>query len=235
MTIGKPVILSPSGKEKSLLCIRDLCFDYSDGSPIFQSVAFEIFDNDFVIIRGPSGSGKSTLLRLLCRLEEWEKGDIRYRNRSIRDLPPFQLRKNICYVQQTPVLIEGSIEDNLRLAFSFSANRFLEMPSTDDIRTLMTAFCLQEFKLSHPALHLSVGQKQRLCLIRAMLIRPQVMLLDEPTSALDPESADLVLKKTEDIHRENGMTVLMVTHNSWVPEREPYRILNIRNGNVWFE
>ena len=104
------------------------------------------------------------------------------------------------------------MRDNLLLPFLYAANRNLERPEDDLLRWRLDSLLLQDVALDDMADELSVGQKQRVCLIRSLLLSPRALLLDEPTSALDPESARIVLDTAAEMNRED-VTVVLVTHD----------------------
>ncbi|MDO9630750.1 MAG: ABC transporter ATP-binding protein [Humidesulfovibrio sp.] len=173
----------------------------------------------FVLLTGPSGAGKSTLLRLFCRLEEPQTGQVLLDGQPVDTLPPAQLRRRVSYLQQTPAVIPGSVRENLLLPFSFKAASGQERPDDAALTALMDSLAAGDIPLEQEASTLSVGQRQRLCLARALLTRPEALLLDEPTSALDPESAAAVLGAAESFCLDQGGTVILVSHAEFAPAR----------------
>jgi putative ABC transport system ATP-binding protein len=170
--------------------------------------------NQFTCIIGPSGSGKSTLLRLLNDLSSPNQGEILFKNISISTLDPLQLRRSVVMVSQSPVIFDGSIEDNLQIGRSFSEKG---PTSVKEMKELLELFLLDK-RLDEDAEHLSGGEKQRLSWARAMLLDPEVFLLDEPTSALDEETAKNVLMRFRDYVRKKSKTVIMITHSKELAE-----------------
>jgi len=215
-----------------ILEIDRLSFSYPPSKLIFENVSASVGQRSFTLIRGASGSGKSTLLRLLCRLELPDSGEIRYRGTPIQSIDPPELRRKVCYVQQTPALIDAAVKDNLLLPYTFKRNRNRQKPSDELLNTRLTQFHLEGIELGQPALDLSVGQKQRLCLLRAMLIGPDLLLLDEPTSALDPESESMVFELTETLNRREGVSILMVTHEAYSPTGVSSAVWLCRNRRI---
>ncbi|MFP5212433.1 MAG: ATP-binding cassette domain-containing protein [Acidobacteriota bacterium] len=199
-------------KKQTILECLGLTFSYSGASPIFDHLDMSVESGSFTHVQGPSGSGKSTLLRLLNRLEEPGSGTIHFKGHPVEDYSPPVLRRSIAYIQQTPTLVPGTVRDNLLLPFSFKTNRNLSTPGDDALRSLMEEFLLGEVDLYAQAMNLSGGQRQRLCLLRSMLLSPEVMLLDEPVSALDPESRRAVERTVVKLNRERGLTVILVSH-----------------------
>ena len=195
--------------------IDDLNFTYPNGRTIFKNLSLKFDTGRFYLIRGASGAGKSTLLRLLIRLEEAGGGDIRFNGRSMKDYPPEQLRREILYVQQTPTVTNGTVRKNLLLPFQFRANRELATPPDNLLTALLEKLLLTDISLETDAKTLSVGQAQRLCLIRGMLLSPRVLLLDEPASALDETSRKVVEETAESLCSTDGLTVMMVSHRNF--------------------
>jgi putative ABC transport system ATP-binding protein len=112
-------------------------------------------------------------------------------------------------------VIDGSIRDNLLLPFNFKNNRDLARPDDERLEVLLDNFMLKDVGLGDNAHNLSVGQLQRLCLIRALLLSPEILLLDEPTSALDEESGKIVESISERLCQESGLTVVIVSHRGF--------------------
>lgn len=173
----------------------------------------------FLLLTGPSGAGKSTLLRLLCRLEEPQEGRVLLSGQDLQALPPTALRRRVSYLQQTPTVVAGSVRENLLLPFAFLAAADEPRPGDAELSTLLAGLALLDLPLSQEAATLSVGQRQRLCLARALLTRPEALLLDEPVSALDAESARAVLDAAESFCLDAGGTVLLVSHADFSPAR----------------
>ncbi|RXK84108.1 ATP-binding cassette domain-containing protein [Chlorobaculum sp. 24CR] len=216
-----------------LLELRDLSFGYDKGSPpVFERLSLDVAMGEFLIIKGPSGSGKSTLLRLICRLNTPRSGAILFRGRNTAEIPPPELRSKVTYVPQIPQMIDGTIRDNLLLSFAFAQGAQKKAPDDATLERMLDAFYLQGVTLAQSASKLSVGQKQRLSIMRAILNEPDALLLDEPTSALDAESAAMVFSIIERLNTDEGKTVLMVTHSDYQPDVPQARSCTFRNGNL---
>jgi putative ABC transport system ATP-binding protein len=203
-----------------LLELRNLSFAYGappHGQLVLDGLDLGVRERDFVIIRGLSGSGKSTILRLICRLQSPLSGTILFRKQPLDSTPPAQLRSSICYVPQVPVMIDGSVGENLLLPFTFRSNHARQKPSSGELDLMLERFYLSGITREQSAQKLSVGQKQRLALMRALLASPELLLLDEPTSALDRESAAMVFSIIERLNIEEGRSVIMVTHSDYQP------------------
>ena len=202
---------------------RNVSFSYSETESLYKDISFSLMKGAFYLIKGPSGVGKSTLLRLMNRMEEPTSGDIFLNGNSytVRFSP--ELRTSVIYIQQIPVLFDGTIKENLLLPFNFRANRHLDKPEDTVLENYLSEFKLEKIRLDRSANQLSAGQAQRLCLIRGLLLSPEVVLFDEPVSALDKESSDIVEAYAEKLCIERGITVVMVSHKDFIPKRvEPF-------------
>jgi len=210
--------------------LRDLALQYDDKPPLFQNLDLTLERGDFLLIQGPSGCGKSSLLRLINRLQEPSSGQVLIDGQPVADRNIHALRRRIAYVQQTPVVIPGSVADNLHFPFSFKLARGTSPPSPDELRRWLDDFLLDQVQLEDDASRLSVGQQQRLALIRILLIQPDFLLCDEPTSALDPQSKEIVEQWLERTHTDQGIGVVLVTHLDYTPRKIQPRCLILKDG-----
>lgn len=200
---------------QSFLEIESLGFSYENAfSPVFSELNLVVSQGDFVVIKGASGTGKSTLLHLICRLQAYEKGRILFKGRGIEEYHPPELRRSITYVAQIPSMIDASVKENLLFPFSFVVNNCMKKPSDKMLSEMLEQFYLQDVSLLQQARGLSVGQQQRIALMRALLLDPEILLLDEPTSALDAKSASMVFTIAEHLNTRQGKAIIMVTHSN---------------------
>ena len=195
--------------------VQQLSLRYSEKSPIFEDLSFQVQPGEFVQISGQSGSGKSSLLRLLNRLQTPTSGRIYLDGEPIEHFEVPVLRRQVAYLQQTPIMVPGSVKDNLLLSYQFRVSRVQLQPATDQLKQLLSDFLLDQVSLNDDAETLSVGQKQRLALIRILLMKPRVLLCDEPTSALDQSSKAVVEDQIQHLNREQQVTVFLVTHTDF--------------------
>jgi len=161
-------------------------------------------------ILGPSGAGKTTLLRLLNRLEDPTAGVLWFHGTSYAQLSAITLRRRVAMVFQVPVIFPGSVRDNLCAALRLQ-RRDGEIDPADLTRALELAG-LDGAMLVRDAAALSTGEKQRVCIARALMTQPEVLLLDEPTAALDPTAARRLIESVVHLSRTGGLTVIMVSH-----------------------
>jgi putative ABC transport system ATP-binding protein len=175
-------------------------------------------EGEFVALLGPSGCGKTTLLRAVSGLVDPLEGTVRLRGREAPAGEWPEFRRRVVLIQQTPVLLDATVDENLRRPFLYASSAGRDYPD-DRARSLLASFGVTASRLGQQARSLSVGQQQRVCLVRALLLQPEVLLLDEPTSALDPEAVRSVEEVFVMEARNRGMSALLVTHDRAQAER----------------
>ena len=198
-----------------------------------DEVTADICTDCITCILGPSGSGKSTLLRLLNGLESPDDGDIFLREKPLTDYPPRELHRRVALVHQAPALFDMTVEQNLR--FAFLHDREASQPSAEHIDDTLQLVNLDPATfLDRPTLALSLGEKQRVMLARAMLRSPEVLLLDEPTAMLDTKSTAIIESSIWQLHKNLRVTCVWVTHSPRQARRVADRILLLQSGKVVF-
>ena len=201
------------------------------GGLILNQVSLHCHPGQLTVVTGPSGGGKSTLLRLLNRLDEPTAGQVLLDGIDIRSLPPVQLRCRVAMVLQRPTMFTGSVLENLQSSFRL---RHMPLPLADsiEVQRVIKRCGIDSGLLARSAERLSIGQQQRVSLARALLTAPQVLLLDEPTSALDRPSADRLGELLRQLCREEGLAVLMVSHDLRLAERIADQVLFLFRGKI---
>jgi putative ABC transport system ATP-binding protein len=177
----------------------DVRVDGDDG-PIVSGFSARIPAEGLTAIVGPSGAGKTTLLRLLNRLDDPDGGAVLLDGVDVRSYDVLALRRRVQFVGQVPVTFPGTVAENLGDA------------GGDEAAALLGRVGLSPTLLTREADRLSVGESQRMCLARALALRPEVLVLDEPTAALDAASKDEVERLVRSL-ADDGLTVVMVTHD----------------------
>lgn len=186
---------------------------------VLEKMYFKINAGCTTAIVGPSGSGKSTIVQMIERFYEPSVGDIYLDNTNIKDIKLKNLRESIGYVSQEPVLILGTIRDNLLFGNKDATEAEIEYA----LKKANAGFIYDmEQKLdtyigSAAVLNLSGGQKQRIAIARALIKKPKLLILDEATSALDPKSEKEVQDAIDNISiqaRQEGseLTIIMIAH-----------------------
>ena len=214
----------------ALLQLQKISYSYPQGHEILHDLDLEIYRNDLVVIRGESGAGKSTLLKLFNRFCEISKGEILFHDKSLKSYHIDTLRSNMIYLPQIPLMINGSILDNLNFPFRFHSHKNKNFDVSKAEKWL--DYFQLNINLEKDALKLSIGQRQRIALIRSLLLDPEVLLLDEPGSALDPKNKRLIEEKIESITRDDNVTVLMATHSDISFSSSSYRMFNLKDRKL---
>lgn len=176
---------------------------------LFEHVNSEVDQGERIAILGASGQGKSTLLRILALLDIPDEGDLIWKGISYRDSDPRIWRTRMTYVAQQAVMLAGSVEDNLK-----TVHLLHRQPYDQDLaRRLLTGMGLENLDIHKRAIDLSGGEKQRIALIRSMMLRPEVLLLDEVTASLDRTNARLVEEQLTRWSQQEGTSLVWVTHD----------------------
>jgi putative ABC transport system ATP-binding protein len=198
-----------------------------------DGVDLTIAENEFLAIQGPTGQGKSTLLTLLGALDRPTGGTITYDGRDLGALPESELAQlraaEFGFVFQTFNLIPTlTAAENVETALVPSG-----VPAEERRSRALQA--LADLGLDDRATHLpselSGGQQQRVAIARALVKNPRVLLADEPTGNLDEQTRDEIVGLLEALWRDRGLTLIVVTHDSWVAARAQ-RIAVIKGGRV---
>jgi phosphate transport system ATP-binding protein len=211
------------------LSVRNLSLQL-DGRAILNNISLQLPQTGITALIGPSGAGKSSLLRCINRLHEHWQGDIDMAGASVRATGADALRRQIGLIGQKPAVFPCSIRENVIFGLP---RRHRNTASDEGIRTALTRAALWREvadRLDDQAVHLSMGQQQRLCLARALILDPAILLLDEPTSALDPRSRDVIEQAMRQL--AGAMPLLWVTHDLEQARRISERIIFICDGKL---
>lgn len=184
-----------------------------DGRTLFENVSFEVTPAERLAVTGPSGAGKTTLLRAIAGLDPLKKGSVFLDGRAIEDWDPAEYRRRVLYVHQRPAFVTGTIREALARPFSFASSS--KAFDARVARSALDEIGLEKIAIDNDIARLSEGERQRVALVRAVLVAPLLYLLDEPTSALDSESEALVEAM---LSRQNA-TVIFVTHRAGQSQR----------------
>lgn len=198
-----------------------------DGNAILNDINIEIESGEFITVTGSSGSGKSTFLKMCGDLISPDVGNLFYKNKNYLEWNPYELRKKIAYLFQTPSFFFDSVYENMEYPFSLRK----EPVNKERILELLNKVNLKEDILKQNIINLSGGEKQRLSLIRSLIFLPEVLLLDEITSALDYDNTLITEKLIKEIS-EQGVTIIWVTHDKNQSRKYANRILNFDSGKV---
>ena len=218
-----------------MIKLRNINKTYYSASPlhVLKGIDLEINQGDFVSIMGASGSGKSTLLNILGVLDTYDEGEYWLDDRLIKDLSEREAahlrNRTIGFVFQSFNLL------NFKTALENVALPLYYQGVSRKKRNAIALEYLDKVGLKDWADHLpnqlSGGQKQRVAIARALIAKPRVILADEPTGALDSKTSQEVIDLLRDVSKNEGITMIIVTHAPEVAEQTD-RIIQIRDGVI---
>ena len=214
-----------------MIDVKNLSKSFGDHL-VLDNISEHIHPGEVVVIIGPSGSGKSTFLRCLNLLETPSAGTITFDGQDITDPKADidRIRQGMGMVFQHFNLFPNmTVKRNITLA-PVRTRRMSQAEADELAMTLLRRVGLEEKADAYPA-QLSGGQKQRIAIVRALAMKPKVMLFDEPTSALDPEMVGEVLEVMKELARE-GMTMVVVTHEMGFAREVGSRVLFMDEGHI---
>jgi lipoprotein-releasing system ATP-binding protein len=219
---------------KPLIRAVNLCKEYQTGRGklvLFDGVSFDVDSGEMLAIVGPSGTGKSTLLHILGALDTTSGGDVYFASTNVCKLNRRQAavfrNREVGYVWQFHYLLpEFTALENV--AMPLLARGESKAVAFRDAERWLTEVGLAD-RANHRSGELSGGEQQRVSLARALVTKPALLLADEPTGDLDSRNAELVFDFIERLHREHGLTSVIVTHNPALARRCS-RVLKLEKG-----
>lgn len=213
-----------------MIKIENIHKSYGTGdsrNEVLKGVSLVIEDGDFVVILGTSGSGKSTLLNVISGLEHADEGEISYGAKNVSSMKDAELtkfrREYVGYIFQQYFLLPNlSVDKNVKMGADLANNK--------DYRETIKAVGLEEKRSKYPH-ELSGGEQQRVSVARALAKKPKVLYLDEPTGALDEQTGRQVLDYICRLKKEQGFTMVMVTHNQNIAEMAN-TVIRMNSGRI---
>ena len=200
---------------------------------VLKDISVFIEEKEVVCVIGPSGSGKSTFLRCINQLEIPTKGSIRYHGEDLLDMATDirRFREEVGMVFQRFNLFPlKTVLENIMLAPVLTKKK-TKKEAKEKAMELLKKVGLEEKADAMPAT-LSGGQKQRVAIARALAMEPKALLFDEPTSALDPELVGDVLDVMKKLAKEDGMTMIIVTHEMGFAKEVADRVIFMADGYI---
>ncbi len=224
---------------EEILTVTDLKKVYGRGGAVTRAldgVSLSLEAGEFVGVMGPSGSGKTTLLNCVSTIDRPTSGSITIDGRNLSGLKGKQLakfrRERLGFIFQDCNLLDTlTAGENIALALSITGAPAGQISGrVREIAGLLgIADCLEKYPYE-----MSGGQQQRCAAARAMVTNPALVLADEPTGALDSKSARMLLERLEELNRDLGATILMVTHDAFTASCCG-RVVFLRDGQIFLE
>lgn len=206
---------------------------FYDERQVLHNINFSLKKGEVLTLLGPSGSGKSTLLRTLNGLEDYKNGSIYFHEKKIDPSPKeWQiLRQKIGMVFQSYDLFPNlTVIENVLLA-PVKVQKRDENEVKEEAIKLLKQVGLEQYLNAYPR-ELSGGQKQRVAIVRALAIKPEIMLLDEITASLDPEMVRGIEEIVERLSKRDHMTMIIVTHQMNFAFRIADEVLFLEDGHI---
>lgn len=227
----KGLDFQPAAEKEVIISLRDVTKDYPSGdgvSHVLKGINLDIYKNEFVVVLGESGCGKSTMVNIIAGMDFLTDGQLTvggkdFSHPSDKELTRFR-RNYLGFVFQSYNLMPNlTALENVQFIADISPN---SMPAAEAIAKVG----LTDRAGNYPSA-LSGGQQQRVAIARAVVKRPQIIFADEPTAALDYQTSIEVLSVFEEIKKQVGTTIMMITHNPEIAKMAD-RVVRLRDGKV---
>lgn len=224
-------------KVKPLIEMKEIIKAYNIGLEseieILHGIDLKIYEGEFVAIVGESGSGKSTLMNIIGVLDKQTKGEYYLEGIDIKNANESEMN----VIRNKKI---GFVFQNFNLIGRTSALRNVELPMlyagvpaeqrTKRAKELLSKVGM-ESRMNHMPNELSGGQNQRVAIARSLVNNPAIILADEPTGALDSETSTMVMNIFNDLNKNQGKTIILITHSKEIAEQCP-RIVTIKDGKI---
>jgi len=221
-----------------LIELRNIFKTYPMGDiavPVLKGVSLSVGRGELVALMGVSGSGKSTLMNILGCLDRPTSGEYRLDGQEVSQLTADEralLRNHrLGFVfQNFNLLARTSALENVAMPLSYTAGRVSEREARRRAEEMLCRLGLED-RLRHEPSRLSGGEQQRVAIARALINHPPLLFADEPTGNLDSRTSDEVLRIFQQLHEEDGITIIVVTHDPQVA-RHARRVIRIHDGMI---
>ena len=204
---------------------------YNNGVTAIADLTLQIDKGEFVFVTGASGCGKSTFIKLLYREEKPTKGSVMVGGINVAKLynrKVYKLRRKLGIVfQEFKLLPKLTVYENV--AFGLENIGMKKSDIKEKVLVALDRVGLKEKTRSFPN-QLSGGEQQRVCIARAIVNEPKLLICDEPTGNLDPKTSKEIVKVINNINKEMGTTVIMVTHDKEIVNSMKKRVITLENG-----
>lgn len=212
-----------------MIRVKNISKKFANGSLALKHLSFEIDQGEFVYLVGPNGAGKTTLLKLLFKEESVSSGSIQVGNVLLEQLNSSQLyllRRQLGIIAQEDIFLPMTAYKNL--AYCLAAIGISVQERKERILQALEMVGMSDYQEVHPS-EMSVGQRKKLGIARAIASRPAILIADEPTANLDSRSAMEIMKLFLRIN-QTKTTVLLATHDSAMVNTLKQRVLELREG-----
>lgn len=217
------------------IALQDVSYSFGKGAlkkQVLFDIATQIKGGEIVILTGPSGSGKTTLLTLIGALRSAQEGSVQVLGQELlkaKEKKLIKVRRQIGYIFQAHNLLNSlTINQNVQMALRLNGDKGKD--GKERVTQVLRRVGLADHEDKLPR-ELSGGQKQRAGIARALVNRPQIVLADEPTASLDKKSGRDVVELIQDLAREDGSAVILVTHDNRILDVAD-RILHLEDGHM---
>jgi ABC-type lipoprotein export system ATPase subunit len=223
---------------ETIIELNSICKTYRMGDiavPVLKGVSLTVARGELLALMGSSGSGKSTLMNILGCLDRADSGSYRLDGEEVSQLSPDQRalirnRKLGFVFQSFNLLPRTSALDNVAMPLTYTAGVLSEREARRRAAEMLARVGLEE-RMDHEPSRLSGGQQQRVAIARALINQPPLLLADEPTGNLDSTTSEEVLAMFQELNHNEGITIIMVTHDVHVA-RFAQRAIHVRDGMV---
>lgn len=215
--------------ERGILELEGISFSYDGSTPVLQGIDLRLAPGETIALVGDSGSGKTTITRLIMGFHLPQSGTVRFGDVALGDVDLTSWRQRIGWVGQEPFLFSGSVRENLDPARRYNDGALWELLQRCGTDAIVQRLGGLDSILTERGRNLSSGERQLLCLVRALANNPQLLILDEATSRLDPESESVVRRGLQEASA--GRAVLLVAHRL-ATARHADRIVVLRRGRI---
>lgn len=221
-------------KEEEILKIEKIHFSYANKRPVLQDVQFTIKKGEMISIVGKNGAGKSTLAKLICGFEQVNEGRILFRGKDMANDGIAKRAEKIGYVMQNPNQMISKSLIFEEVALGLIARGLSEEETKQRVEATLKICGLYPFR-NWPVSALSFGQKKRVTIASILILNPEIIILDEPTAGQDFRHYTEIMKFLEELNRNHGITILMITHDMHLMLEYTTRGIVIADGKLIFD
>ena len=211
-------------------------FNYDESIEVIKGINLYLKPGEVIGISGESGGGKSTFAKILLKLLKPKKGKILIDDINLKDIDNKSIRKNILYLSQTPYILNGSIKDNIYMNNAEIDKLFVEeLIKKTGVNDIINKFDLGiETIIGKDGVELSLGEKQRITLVRLLAQKPRIVVLDEPTASLNFEFDLMILKLLKEYAIKYNALVIVISHKKDFLDKLDYTY-KLKNGYLNLE